>query len=156
MTVETCLSQVARKLAEIQETIEEIFESAHSVKFLFRSAIKGVDYARRAAKLARLEDEVHALGASFYESGFAFSSPQARLTRTYWCYVLLATSALTEWAEDLDREFREEEGYDRRERQFALRRYLDAIGRSKEIARRLSLDTKLDISQERGPESRSV
>lgn len=131
------VKELVRRLAEVREDVEGVFSGSHSIKFLWRSVARGVDYAAQAARLAALEEKVHRLGEFFYAERAFNVDPQLRLTRAYWCYVFVASSALLEWAEDMDREFRKGSGFDRAERQSAVRRYLDAIGRAKGLEQKL-------------------
>lgn len=133
----TTLPNVMRKLDEACEVLEKVFSESHSFKFLVRSAASGVDYLGYWRKLTAVQATVHELGSLLYPGDDLHLSRGAHLERLYWCYVYIASSVLAEWAARSDREFREGERYKDRDKQAAVRRYLNAIKEAKRLRKQL-------------------
>lgn len=125
-----------RELEGACETLERVFSETHSFGFLVRAS-SGVNYLEYWRSLAAVQETVHNLGSLLFPGDEVRLDQDLYLERMYWCYVYIASSVLAEWAARSDREFREGKPYRNRDKQAAIRRYLNAIKEAKRLRKEL-------------------
>lgn len=125
------------ELREICDGLYRTFRDVHSWRSVVKGLGAGVDLAGQATRLNGLEERVHHIGKTLYDDALQGDTGRSRLELSYWCEVMVATSALANWAAKAHLELDQGIPYDGRERQQTLRLFLRSVKSARAVLKML-------------------